>query len=176
MFAGSSMPCGLPRGHHGRKLVFMKYLKIAVAVTVVICAGCGDNTEELKALRKDVAQLKTEIRGLRQQLERKHAPLSRPENFRQMPYGTNGVRRVRDVGGKIAPTKEDLEMRRKMKEEFEARRKAMQDPEFRKKFEAERKQRMEERRRMHEERLREVKARREADKPKAPEAPADQAK
>ena len=140
------------------------------------CAGCGDNAEEVKALHTEVAQLKAEVRELRQQLERRHASLSKFERSRQMQDGTNGVRRVRDVGGKGVSSEEHMTRRPKTKEDFEARRKAMQDPEFRNKFKAERKQRMEERRRMHEERRREVKARHESTKPKPPEPTDDQNK
>lgn len=145
-------------------------------MVAMTCAGCGDNAEELKALRQEVSQLKMEVRGFKQRLERMHAPFSKPEISRQRPDGTNGVRRVRNAGGKGVSAEEHQARRLKAKEDFEARRKAMQDPEFRKKFEAERKQRMEERRRMHEERIRELKARREAEKPKSPEASADQPK
>ena len=134
-----------------------------VVVAAMSCAGCGDAAKEVKALHTEVAQLKMEVRELRQQLERRHAPRSR-----QMQDGTNGVRRVRDVGGNGVSSEEYMTRRPKTKEDFEARRKAMQDPEFRNKFKAERKQRMEERRRMHEERRREVKARHESTKPKPP--------
>ena len=149
----------------------------ALAVMAALaCAGCGGNDEEVKELRTEMAQLKEEVRELRQRLEQRHAPFSKPGTSRQWLDGTNGVRRVQDAGGKVVSAEEHLKRRLKMQEELEARRKAMQDPEFRKKFEAERKQRMDERRRMHEERLREVRARHEAAKPKAPESPADQAK
>ena len=152
------------------------FSRFLVVVAAMSCAGCGDNAGEVKALRTEVSQLKMEVRGLRQQIERRHAPPSKPESSRQRLDATNGVRLVRDVGGKGVPAEEYQERRLKAKEDLEARRKAMQDPEFRKKFEAERKQRMEERRRMHEERLRELKARHEAAKPKASEPPAAPAK
>ena len=139
-----------------------------MGVSLVACAlsfavvGCGENNgagrteSELQELRKEVAQVKNEIREMRRSIDRRQARESGVRRFpmehaRRMENGmTNGVSRMRY--SKPRPTREEMEARRKM----------MQDPEMRKKFGAERKARMEERRRMHEERRREMEARRQS--------------
>ena len=128
----------------------------AVVVFLAFCAGCNDDTlKEVKELRGEVAQLKTEVRDLRRRVElrtsgKMESRFMREDEramHRQM-NGTNGVRRVRS--DRFRPSREELESRRKM----------MQDPEMRKKFQSEHKARMEERRRQHEERRHEMEERR----------------
>ena len=129
----------------------------AMAAAVLLCflAGCGEEktAQELQDLRKEIAQMRGEIRELRTAVTRRfrEGDMRRPPMERADRYEggmTNGVSRMRYT--KPRPTREEMEARRKM----------MQDPEMRKKLEAERKARMEERRRQHEERRHEMEQRR----------------
>ena len=138
---------------------------LAMSMLLVPFAGCGDGKtgggeklpeKELQELRKEIAQMKNELREMRRSIDRRPMgdssmhiyPVKHAERFGNGM--TNGVSRIRYA--KPRPTPEEMEERRKM----------MQNPEMRKKFEAERKARMEERRRQHEERRREMEARRNA--------------
>jgi len=136
-----------------------------VSMALLPFIGCGDGKagggemspdKELQDMRKEMAQIKNEIREMRRSVDRlqmreggmRRKPIERVDRFGGGM--TNGVSRTRYAKPHLT------------REEMEARRKVMQDPEMRKKFEAERKARMEERRRMHEERRREMEARRNA--------------
>lgn len=138
---------------------------LVMGVALLHFAGCGEGKtdgtgkppeRELQELRKEIAQIKNEIREMRRSIDRRpmrdgsmhRYPMEHAERFERGM--TNGVSRMRYA--KPRPTPEEMEERRKM----------MQNPEMRKKFEAERKARMEERRRQHEERRREMEARRNA--------------
>ena len=142
----------------------------AVAAFMAFFAGCG-SSDEVEELRKEVSQLKAEVRDLRRSIGHR-VPGKMESRFvreeerirHHQASGTNGVNRT--WSGRVRPSREEMEARRKM----------MQDPEMRKKFEAEQKARMEERRRQHEERRREMEARRRNGKGAVPPAPGGQPK
>lgn len=135
---------------HGKTVV----ATLAVASIAAFCAGCG-SSDEVKELRKEVSQLKTEVRDLKRSIDRRGSARMDPRfryeeekaKYRQND-GTNGVRRA--WSGPVRPSHEEVESRRKM----------MQDPEMRKKFEVEHRARKDERRKRYEERRREMEERR----------------
>ena len=127
---------------------------------MLLClAGCGEGQpaadsglkDEVAKLRQEVIRLKGEVAHQKSELLEirrrgeiagRMAYRDRKDYYRPL-VGTNGMARA----GK--PLREELEAHRKM----------MQHPEMRKKYEADRKARMEERHRLHEERRREMKER-----------------
>lgn len=135
-----------------KRKCFRAVAALSMVVLAFSLAGCGDGktAQELEELRKEVEQMKGEIRELRNVLTRRQmregdmrrSQVERADRFERVV--TNGVSRMRHT------------MSRPTREEMEARRKMMQDPEMRKKLEAERKARMDERRRLHEARRREI--------------------
>ena len=114
------------------------FWKMSVLGTMLLClAGCGEGQPAADSgLKDEVEKLRQEVVWLKGEVARQKSDLLE-------------IRRRGDVARAGKPSRE----------EFEAHRKMMQDPEMRKKYEADRKARMEERRRLHEERRREMKER-----------------
>ena len=140
-----------------RKAVFKA---LCVVFWVLSCVGCSNITkdDEIRALRKELNQLKTEVHELKRRIERR-VSTERPGHVAPAsvsPTGVTAARRRTGDDSSVERTKREGRPTRPSREEIEARRKAMRDPEMRKKIMEEHRARMEERRRQHEERRRQI--------------------